>query len=43
MEDGQRSLSDLIEERQEEMDQPFPPDIIEKVIRYRYCIVMSRI
>ena len=33
MEDGQKSLFDWIEERKEEEDQPFSPDIIEKVIR----------
>jgi hypothetical protein len=33
MEDGEKSLSDWIEARQEDSDQPFPPNIIEKVIR----------
>jgi hypothetical protein len=34
MEDGQKSLADWIEERREEVDQPFSSQIIEKVVRF---------
>jgi hypothetical protein len=46
MEDGQKSLADWIEERREEVDQPFSSQIIEKVVRFvfkhEYFIILMR-
>jgi hypothetical protein len=46
MEDGQKSLADWIEERREEVDQPFSSQIIEKVVRFvfkhEYFITLMR-
>jgi hypothetical protein len=47
MEDGQKSLADWIEDRREELDQPFSSQIIEKVVRFvfkheYYIILMYR-